>query len=90
MRNPKFKVGDKVRVLRASTVAEHDLWHDSWEPSMNSAVGKIMTILYVDSNDCSSYPKYSLEGMGMNFPEFVLEKEIRIGQQLVFAFMKEV
>jgi hypothetical protein len=88
-RNPKFKVGDKVRVLRASTEEEYDLWRDSWQPSMNRVVGKVMTIIRVYPNNCSPYPKYCLEGTGMNFPEFVLEKEIRIGQQLMFDFMRE-
>jgi len=92
MRKPKFKVGDKVRVLRASTEEEHDLWMDSWQSQMNYAIGKVMTIEHVDSNnytDGNLYPKYRFIGIGFNFPEFVLENKIRVGEQLVFSFMSE-
>lgn len=86
---PKFKVGDKVRVLRASTEAEHDLWRDCWMPSMNYAIGKIMTVKYIGNTweDCL-YLKYSFEEIDLNFPEFVLQKEIRTGEQLLFSFME--
>lgn len=91
MRLPKFKVGDKVRVLRASTQEEYGMWKDSWMPSMNRVVGKVMTINYVYLNDYPQnhtlYPKYRFEGIGLNFPEFVLENEIQVGRQLLFDFM---
>jgi len=87
LRTPKFKVGDKVKILRASTEVEHDLWCDSWMPSMNCAIGEVMTIEYVSSNG-NLYPKYRFQEGGLNFPEFVLENEIRIGEQLMFAFMR--
>ena len=88
MRKPKFKVGDKVKVMRASTDEEYDLWKDSWMLSMNCAIGKIMTIKYVNPNG-NLYPKYSFEEIGLNFPEFVLQNDMRVGQQLVFNFMEE-
>lgn len=90
MRKPKFKKGDKVRVLRASTDAEHNLWMDAWMPSMNEAIGKICTIIYCNSNKCwksdTLYPKYNLNEYGLNFPEFVLQ-DATIGKQLLFSFM---
>lgn len=91
MKTPKFKVGDKVKVLRASTKSEYDLWMDSWINAMNCAIGKVMTINYVNLNNltCYSnlYPKYKFEEVPSNFPEFVLENEIQVGQQLLFSFM---
>jgi hypothetical protein len=88
-RKPKFKVGDNVRVLRASTNEEHDLWMDGWVTSMNNVIGKVMTIEYVNRNGDNLYPKYRFKEIALNFPEFVLEKEIQGGDQLLFAFMKK-
>lgn len=90
MRTPKFKVGDKVRVLRASTEAEHDLWRDSWQRSMDRYIGKVLTVIVVlNTEDYYKTYKYYLSDVGLNFPEFVLEKEVRVGQQLLFNFYKE-
>lgn len=86
MREPKFKFGDKVRVLRASTEVEHNLWMDGWMPSMNYAIGKVKTINYVNPNG-DLYPKYRFENTGMYFPEFVLQKLNIIGEQRMFGFM---
>ena len=91
MRKPKFKVGDKVKVLRASTEEEHDLWGDSWVPEMYKSIGKILTIDYIYSDeyreeyDCH---KYSLEECGYCYPEFVLQKVNEVGKQLLFSFME--
>lgn len=87
MRTPKFKVGDKVRVLRASTDEEYDLWRDSWMQRMSYVIGKVMTIVYVDPNG-NLCPKYRFKDTGLNFPEFVLEHEIKVSQQLLFSFFK--
>jgi len=89
MRTPKFKVGDKVKVLRASTAAEHDLWMDSWPPRMDKYIGKVLVVLEVlnTENIYKSY-KYHLSDVRLNFPEFVLQDEVRIGEQLVFDFMR--
>lgn len=95
MKIPKFKVGDKVRVLRSSTGKEHDLWQCWWMPSMNLVIGKVMTIEHVNLNgnmrNNNFYPEYRFKEVGMNFPEFVLEleNEIRVGEQLLFNFMKQ-
>jgi len=87
MRTPKFKVGDKVRVLRASTDAEHDLWCDTWcTPDMNEMIGKKYTIGSICTYGEFEYASYDLKGM-WRVPEFVLENEVQIGEQLVFDFM---
>ena len=91
MREPKFKVGDKVKVMRASTDEEYDLWRDVWMPEMGDVIGEICIIGYCnpnghwDSNDL--YPKYTLDKCGLNFPEFVLQKVNEVGKQLLFDFM---
>jgi len=86
---PKFKIGDKVRVLRASTDAEHDLWKDSWNFRMTKYIGKVLTVLVVlNTEDIYKSYKYYLSDVRLNFPEFVLQDEVRIGEQLVFDFMR--
>ena len=80
---PKFKVGDKVKVLRASTNEEEDLWGDAWVDSMNRTIGTIATITHVDYDNKFSYPKYKLDSIGMSFPEFVLQAVVKIGEQLL-------
>ena len=92
MRNPKFKVGDKVKVLRASTDEEGKLWGDSWCGYMGTNIGKVMTIdksLNYDNN--YMYYKYKLkeDKGGYWYPEFVLQKKDVKGEQLLFEFMKE-
>lgn len=92
MREPKFKVGDRVRVMRASTKTERDLWGDSWIKEINEVVGKVLTIdcIYCDGwQEKHEYCKYGLEEGGFAYPEFVLQSEIRVGQQLLFSFAKE-
>ena len=92
MRQPKFKVGDKVKVLRASTKKEHDLWGDSWTCDMSKTVGKVLTIDYTYDDDYQKkyeYCKYELVESGYAYPEFVLQNDIRVGQQLLFNFMRE-
>ena len=91
---PKFKVGDKVRVLRASTDEEHDLWVDSWVPfSMDKYIGEVHTIIDIltYSTDFVPNPEYATYRLSNSyiFPEFVLQNEIQIGQQLLFSFMEE-
>ena len=88
---PKFKVGDKVRVLRASTDEEYDLWGDSWVDEMNEAVGKVLTIDYIYCSDYQEeykYCKYSLVENGYAYPEFVLQNDMQVGRQLLFEFME--
>jgi hypothetical protein len=86
---PKFEVGDKVRILRASTDEEYDLWGDAWCDSwMGENIGKVLIVNDLQNWDnCYEYCKYRLNGYW--YPEFVLENEIRVGEQLLFSFMKE-
>ena len=91
MRKPKFKVGDKVKVMRASTKKERDLWGDSWMPDMDKAIGKVFLISYVLSDDYQEeyeYCKYELVEGGYVYPEFVLQKVNEVGKQLLFEFME--
>ena len=80
---PKFKVGDKVKVLRASTDEEEDLWGDAWVDSMNRRINTVATILHVDYDNRFSYPKYKFNSEGMNFPEFVLQAVVNVREQLL-------
>ena len=89
MKEPKFKVGDKVKVMRASTKKERDLWGDSWEKyEMDRIIGEISTIDYVYQEEYE-YCKYALAESGYAYPEFVLQKANVVGQQLLFDFMEE-
>ncbi len=92
MRNPKFKVGDKVKVLRATTKEEdsHSVWYNSWnKDGMDCMVGQEYCVDYVNtwSDGDTMYPQYCLGG-NYSFPEFVLQ-DITIGKQLLFSFMGE-
>lgn len=92
MKTPKFKVGDKVKVLRASTDKEYDLWGDSWVDEMDESIGKFLMIDYIYCSDWQNeyeYCKYSLKESGYAYPEFVLEKGTCVEQQLLFEFMEE-
>ena len=93
MKQPKFKVGDKVRVLRASTAEERDLWVGSWVSySMDKYIGEIHTIrnIFTYSTDSVPNPEYVTYGLrgGYIFPEFVLQKVNEVGKQLLFSFME--
>lgn len=70
--NCGIKVGDKVKVLRTAEMNELG-WANNWTASMDSAVGNIFEVKYLNS-----------EGIGLSldfgyfttfgFPFFVLEK----------------
>ena len=88
MPKPKFKVGDKVKVLRASTDEEEHLWCDVWVPcSMDSMIGIEYTIAYIYTEGNYDSPSYSFESYIV--PEFVLQKINEVGKQLLFSFMSE-
>ena len=92
MLKPKFKVGDKVKVLRAPTEGEYDLWRDSWIPDMNDAIGNeytISTCITREKNINEYIYKYYFNGRSYCFPEFVLQKVNEVGKQLLFNFMNE-
>ena len=89
---PKFKVGDKVKVLRASLEGEYDLWRDSWLVEMNSAINNEYTIsgCVTRRENFNEYIyKYYFDGRSYCFPEFVLQKVNEVGKQLLFSFMSE-
>ena len=91
MRKPKFKVGDRVKVMRVSTKKERDLWGDSWVCGMSKTVGKVLTIEYVFGDGYQEeyeYCKYALAESEYAYPEFVLQNDMRVGQQLLFSFME--
>ena len=91
---PKFKVGDKVKVLRASSPVEYDLWKDIWKMGMSKVIGEVCTITYCNPNthwdSDTVYPKYQLDKCSLNFPEFVLQKVNEVGEQLLFEFMEKI
>lgn len=86
LRNPKFKISDRVRILRVSTNTERCLWGDDWCLWMDRNIGQVLVVNDL-RNWGSSYKYYKYHLDGYWYPEFVLEKEIQIGQQLLFEFM---
>ena len=79
----KFKIGDKVRVIRIAKSRENG-WDNSWVPGMNDYVGRVFKILKKDTGK-----GVCLGDEHWNFPEFVLEPEIKSGDQLLFNFMED-
>jgi len=79
---PKFKVGDKVRVLREPHTSE--TWGDCWMSEMSETIGQILTVDYVYGDG----HMYNLHPICLRYPEFVLENKILVGEQLVFDFMR--
>lgn len=66
--NSGIEVGDKVRVLRKAK--RHEMgWWNSWESSMDSSVGKVLTVLGVYDNGIR-LTDYSIK---YKYPFFVLE-----------------
>ena len=83
---PKFKVGDKVKVLRASTDKEEHLWCEVWVScNMDSMIGKEYTIEFIYTEGNYDSPSYSFGSYIV--PEFVLQKINEVGKQLLFSFM---
>lgn len=64
----KFEVGDKVKVVRKAESREGD-WDNSWTPSMNESIGKVLTIM----KNCKLYGYKLNDFHGLDYPEFVLE-----------------
>ena len=91
----KFKVGDRVRVIR------EDIFWSYWMLEMSSLVGEVHTIVgecRLADKACPTLvvPGYNsgiISGMRergeYGFPEHCLELAIQPGEQLLFAFMKE-
>lgn len=91
MHKPKYKLGDRVKITRASTEGEHDLWMDSWNEEMDYTIGMVVTIKIVNEmhKNSAKFCKYRFVEISFNYPEFVLEPEISVsvGEQLKFDFM---
>jgi len=86
MKPPKFKIGDKVKVMRASTHAEEHLWDDVWfAEGMDCMIGEKYTIRAINDIWCGNEFISYLVG-GYMLPEFVLQ-DATIGKQLLFDFM---
>ncbi len=81
----KFKIGDKVKVLRKSVPGEI-----YWNPRMDKAIGKVYRVLQIKKRfqyvivrlQTESDTKYNFL-----YPSKGLEKVIRKNQQLLFDFM---
>ena len=92
MRKPKYKIGDRVRITRASTEEEYDLWWDCWNREMTLTINRVVTICFIDMSgkrDGAKFCKYAFKETDYNYPEFVLEPEVKVGDQLLFPFMSE-
>lgn len=69
-----FKVGDKVKILRAAMNYESG-WQNTWERSMNDAVGKIGKVVWIPGS--KNNIQVEVEGISRySYPDFVLEKVI--------------
>ena len=66
----KFKVGDKVKVLRKAKDHEGD-WVDTWNADMDTSVGKTLEVININKG----LHEYELRDGLVNFgyPEFILE-----------------
>ena len=86
MRKPKFKVGDRVKVLREPSSDEG--WGDCWVPEMTDTIGRVLTVDCVYSYGYRVH-LYALYPISLRYPEFVLQNDMWVGQQLLFSFMGE-
>ena len=90
MHEPKYKIGDRVRIIRTITTEEHDLWWDVWIDQMDNFIGRVATIKGVYLwKDKSEFCRYTFKEFPFSYPEFVLELEIKTGEQLEFSFMMD-
>ena len=66
----KFKVGDKVKVLRKAESREGD-WLDTWGADMGTSVGKTLEVININKG----LHEYELSDGLLNYgyPEFTLE-----------------
>ena len=80
VRSNKISVGSKVRVLRAAEDYE-DGWSEEWVPSMDEAVGKILTVRCINEDNrgielaAAAYENFT-------YPYYVLEPQlsVQVGQ----------
>lgn len=70
----KFKVGDKVKLLRSAKAGENG-WQNGWNVSMDKAIGKIGTVTMVDTRLAHDINvKFPEVGIVFGYPDFALEK----------------
>jgi hypothetical protein len=95
----KFQVGEKVKVVKKVTSWQFDSYNGdgltgrgaSWSEDMNKTIGKVFTIISIDTNigyrletDKSTQYKYNYW-----YPVESLEEKNVKGRQLLFKFMNE-
>jgi len=76
-----FKIGDEVRVICAD--------EETCTPTTRSMIGEIAKI--VDHSGITSVPytlHFEADNLKLNFMEKELERCRKIGEQLLFSFMK--
>ena len=87
MRKSKYKIGDKVRVTRIAASHKNG-WTNSWNSCMDCCVGKLFSVVQDHKRSGYTLDTRAVTSCNYSFPEFVLEPEIKPGEQLEFDFMK--
>ncbi len=78
----KFKVGDKVRVIRKSIGSEI-----FWNSTMNKTIGKVYTVLEITSMKNLILDTEKDISLHFAYPPKGVEKVVIKNQQLLFDFM---
>ena len=79
---PKFKIGDKVIISRASTEEEDSKWDDAWVSPMNKYIGNECIITHL----CENGVVILTNSGAWQYPIFVLKP---VEKQMLFSFMYE-
>ena len=91
MRKPKFKVGDKARIIKWLDMPQE--LQDSYSINI-MRIGEIGIIKRVLEEEYDNTICYDVLFNGNIYPVFLLEQElesiIKVGEQLTFSFMKGV
>jgi Mind bomb SH3 repeat domain len=78
----KFKVGDRVRILRK--VRSHARgWENSWISEMDKAVGKIGQVTYVSSGRAHDVNVKVPEAGDWGYPDFALKLVVKTSKKKV-------
>lgn len=94
----KFKVGQRVRVIKKVSSWSYYGIQCSWDEGMDMTIGKVYTVIAAiagkDGIECNSEYRLNTSETDVNsdwdyfYPEESLEAGIEIGQQLLFSFME--
>lgn len=89
----KFKVGQEVRVVEKVVIWRFDNGGGAgWNinGTMDKTVGKVYTIISIDNS--IGYLLNTKEAVGSNYwyPVDALQESVKVGEQLLFDFMKGV